>query len=113
MDRNLRRRIEVVFPIDDDRLRARSMQILAVSLADNVKARFLQADGSWRRVPRKSGEVPMRSQKHFLQFGDMPVTVSRKKRPVSLEDFEALLAESEGEGETRPSEKDATLPTKK
>jgi polyphosphate kinase len=113
MDRNLRRRIEVVFPIDDDRLRARSMQILAVSLADNVKARFLQADGSWRRVPRKSGEVPMRSQKHFLQFGDMPVTVSRKKRPVSLEDFEALLAESEGEGETRPSEKDATLPAKK
>jgi polyphosphate kinase len=95
MDRNLRRRIEVVFPVEDDRLRARCMHILAVSLADNVKARYLLADGSWKRVPRKANETPMRSQKHFLRFGDTPVITGRKKRPTVIEDFQMMLAESE------------------
>ena len=50
MPRNLFRRIEVVFPIEDGNLRERVIsEILAVTLADNVKARFLRADGTYRR----------------------------------------------------------------
>jgi polyphosphate kinase len=114
MDRNLRRRIEVVFPIEDDRLRARCMQILAVSLADNVKCRILLPDGSWRRITRKPNETPMRSQKHFLQFGDMPVLAGRRKRPMVLEDFESLLIESELSADrAEPPEKEPTATGKK
>lgn len=108
MDRNLRRRIEVVFPIIDDRLRARMMHILAVSLHDNVKARYLLPDGVWRRVQRVKGEAPLRSQSYFLQYGDQPPMLGKKKKPGSLEDFEAFLAgggvEKQSEAEQEAAE---------
>ncbi len=67
MPRNFFRRLEVVFPIQSgllqDRLRE---QILAIALADNVKARFLQPNGSYRRVPIKAGLRPIRSQLEFM-----------------------------------------------
>jgi polyphosphate kinase len=69
MPRNLFRRIEVVFPIDDGNLRDRVIsEILAVTLADNVKARFLRADGSYQRAVLAKGEKPRRSQVEFLKL---------------------------------------------
>ena len=51
MDRNLSRRVEVVFPIEQPDLKQRLIhEILATTLADNVKARELLPDGSYRRV---------------------------------------------------------------
>lgn len=94
MDRNLRRRIEVVFPVEDERLRARLFYLLAGSLHDNVKARFLSPDGSWRRVPRKAGEIPFRSQQQFLDYADLPVSLGKRKRPLTLEDVEEQVQEA-------------------
>ena len=52
MDRNLSRRVEVVFPIEPPELKQRLIrEILATSLADNVKARELLPDGTYRRLP--------------------------------------------------------------
>jgi polyphosphate kinase len=69
MPRNLFRRIEVVFPVDDGNLRDRVIsEILAVTLADNVKARFLRADGSYQRAVLAKGEKPRRSQVEFLKL---------------------------------------------
>ena len=49
MPRNFFRRIEVVFPIEDGNLRERIIsEILAVTLADNTRARFLQPDGTYQ-----------------------------------------------------------------
>lgn len=95
MDRNLRRRIEVVFPIEDERLRARLFQVLAVSLRDDVKARDLHPDGAWRRLPRARKGAPMRSQSFFLEKGDRPDLPPRRKRPLVLEDVEAWLEQGE------------------
>jgi polyphosphate kinase len=50
MSRNLDRRLEVLFPVTDARLRARLIHWLEVYLADNVKAWRLRADGSYERV---------------------------------------------------------------
>jgi polyphosphate kinase len=51
MHRNLNRRIEIVFPIDDPVLRSRVRQeILENALADNTKIRWLQSDGSYKRM---------------------------------------------------------------
>jgi polyphosphate kinase len=68
MDRNLSRRVEVVFPIDPPELKKRVINdILEVSLADTAKARELQADGSYRRRRPRDGEKPVRSQETFME----------------------------------------------
>ncbi|MCE9534646.1 MAG: polyphosphate kinase 1 [Planctomycetes bacterium] len=69
MDRNLSRRVEVVFPIEQADLKQRLIsEILANSLADNVKARELLPDGSYRRVVPREGDPLVRSQEKFLQI---------------------------------------------
>jgi polyphosphate kinase len=51
MPRNLDRRVEILFPIDDPRLRQTIVQdILRVHLQDNVQARRLRSDGSYERL---------------------------------------------------------------
>jgi hypothetical protein len=41
-------------------------EVLAITLADNAKARFLQPDGSYRRPAPAAGGKPSRSQFRFL-----------------------------------------------
>jgi len=63
MPRNFFRRIEVMFPIEDPRLKARIVEsILPILLGDNVKARLQRPDGSYARVERGPDEPPLRSQ---------------------------------------------------
>jgi polyphosphate kinase len=67
MPRNLFRRIEVVFPIEDGILCNRVIsEILRVNLADNTKARFLGPDGKYTRAKIADGEKPRRSQTDFM-----------------------------------------------
>jgi polyphosphate kinase len=69
MDRNLSRRVEVVFPIEPPELKERLIrEILATSLADNVKSRELLPDGSWHRLALESAQVRTRSQERFLEI---------------------------------------------
>jgi polyphosphate kinase len=69
MDRNLSRRVEVIFPIEPPELKQRLIrEILAVSLADNVKARELLPDGRYRRVTPGPGQPLVRSQERFLEL---------------------------------------------
>jgi polyphosphate kinase len=68
MDRNLSRRVEVVFPIEQADLKQRVIDILKITLADTVKARELLADGSYRRVKPADGIAPLRSQIRFLEL---------------------------------------------
>jgi polyphosphate kinase len=66
MPRNFRRRVELMFPVEDPALRARIIdQILGVVLADNVKARELLPDGTYRRIKPRAGEPVHRSQTEF------------------------------------------------
>lgn len=67
MPRNFRRRVEIMFPIEDPRLRNRIVDgILGVALMDNVKARVLQSDGTYQRIaPAQPGEPVIRSQIEF------------------------------------------------
>jgi polyphosphate kinase len=69
MDRNLSRRVEVVFPIDPPELKHRLIhEILATTLADNTRARELLPDGSYRRVELAPGQPRVRSQERFLEI---------------------------------------------
>jgi polyphosphate kinase len=67
MPRNFFRRIELAIPVEDGVLRERLIsEVLAISLADNRKARFLQSDGSYRRAAPVRGGTSNRSQFEFL-----------------------------------------------
>src|SRR5207302_438216 len=69
MDRNLSRRVEVVFPIEQADLKKRLIdEVLAASLADSAKARELLSDGSYRRVSRSADQPALRSQERFLEI---------------------------------------------
>jgi len=71
MDRNLSRRVEVVFPVEQPDLKIRMIdEILKTTLGDNVKARELLADGSYRRVSPAADAAPIRSQLRFLELAE-------------------------------------------
>ena len=71
MDRNLSRRVEVVFPVEQPDLKKRLIdEILKTSLADNAKARELLPDGTYRRLKPKDGEPVLRSQHRFLELAE-------------------------------------------
>lgn len=68
MPRNFMRRIEVMFPIEDERLKARIVhEILRIQLEDDAKASRLAADGSYEHVHPKMGDTALRCQKRFLE----------------------------------------------
>ena len=63
MPRNLSRRVELMAPIDDPRLKRRAREILESAFADNTNAYRLRGDGSYVRIRRSSAEEPFyRSQ---------------------------------------------------
>jgi polyphosphate kinase len=67
MHRNLSRRVEVVTPIKDEKIkRYLKEEILEVYLRDNVKARRLLPDGTYKRVRPAKGEETLDSQMHFV-----------------------------------------------
>jgi polyphosphate kinase len=82
MDRNLSRRVEVVFPIEVPELKQRLIhEILETSLADNVKARELLPDGSYRRVEAAEGQPRVRSQERFLEIAAQRIARQLEERP--------------------------------
>jgi polyphosphate kinase len=84
MPRNFFRRVESVFPIEDPALRRRiSDELLAIPLADEAKAWFLQPDGSYHRKARKSRR-PIRSQVEFIRLANKSsaAPARRRKEPV-------------------------------
>ena len=101
MHRNLHERVEVLFPLKNPLLRDRVVhEILAAYLADNIKVRFLQKDGSYlrpwqslhgrsKRPPR--GSAVFSSQDFLVALAegtktpeDIPVTVPRRPSRASI-----------------------------
>jgi polyphosphate kinase len=66
MPRNLNRRVEVVCPVKDSRLRKYLRdEVLQAYLRDNVNARELQPGGAYERVPVSPDEERFDSQIFF------------------------------------------------
>ncbi len=65
MDRNLNRRVEISFPVIDRVLQAELWAYLKIQLKDNVKARALRRDGTYRYV--KNNGKRIRSQKVLFE----------------------------------------------
>lgn len=68
MERNLDRRVEVLFPVLEPLLIEQiRLGILNIYHADNVKARFLQADGSYLWPALSGDDEPVDSQRTLLE----------------------------------------------
>ena len=66
MPRNLERRVEILFPVEAKELTERLRHILDTELRDNLKAYFLQPDGSYAKLDKR-GKVPFGSQDAFCE----------------------------------------------
>jgi polyphosphate kinase len=66
MDRNLHRRVETCFPIEEKALKARVIRELGYYLSDNTQAWELQSDGSYRRLRPRRGR-PCSAQQTLLE----------------------------------------------
>lgn len=69
MPRNLDRRVEILFPVENRQLKESVRHILDVQLSDNVKSRFLNKDGVYAKHPR-TGTKKITSQKVFCEEAD-------------------------------------------
>jgi polyphosphate kinase len=67
MERNLDRRIETAFPIEERKLRQRIRKELDLYLRDNTTAWQLQADGSYSRLLPIDGQEPQDVQQQLLE----------------------------------------------
>ncbi len=82
MGRNLDRRVECLTRIEDARLTARLKRILEICLADNVQARVLESDGSYRRLKPQPGEPRRASQEAQLLEAQTASAGKAEDRPT-------------------------------
>ena len=66
MPRNLDKRVEIVFPVEDEKIKKEVMHILQIQMEDNVKAHILQPDGSYEKIDKR-GKTLICSQDYFCE----------------------------------------------
>jgi polyphosphate kinase len=67
MRRNLLNRVEVVFPVIDQRVQQDVLRILATNLQDNQNTWILLSNGLYQRVSPAPGEPAINSQALFME----------------------------------------------
>ena len=66
MPRNLDRRVEIIFPVEEEELKSKLKHILDVQLRDNLKAYRMNDEGEYVRIDRR-GKVSLSSQAQFCK----------------------------------------------
>ncbi|QDT63474.1 polyphosphate kinase 1 [Calycomorphotria hydatis] len=89
MPRNLDRRVELIVPVEDQRLQARLSHILDVCFTDNVKAREILPDGSYRLLTHAVGEEAIRSQQVMYDEAVEAVREQQEQKPTMFEPYRA------------------------
>lgn len=89
MPRNLNRRVELLFPVEDKDCRARVMEVLEVELADTIRVNFLNPDGSYSKLDLR-GKAKLDSQQRLIELADEAAAL----RNSSEDNLEFTPAES-------------------
>ncbi len=66
MPRNLDKRVEILFPVEQEELKEELQKILEIQLEDNVKAHILQPDGSYEKIDKR-GKTLICAQDYFCE----------------------------------------------
>jgi len=85
MNRNLDKRIEIMFPVEADEQKRAVVGALRAMFKDNVKARRLGADGVYKRVRRPKGETPCRVQQFLQDEAQRAADVARERLGTTFE----------------------------
>ncbi len=93
MPRNLDRRVELLTPIEDFVLKSRLINVLETFFQDTVKAKQLQADGSYVRIVPSEGTDPLRCQEFFYREARQAVKQAERSRRTVFEPHRAPGAE--------------------
>jgi len=98
MPRNLNRRVEILFPIEDPDLKNKIIHILDVIFRDNHNARLLLPDGKYIRLTPKKNEPRFSSQRYFREeilkeFEEKERNKEEKRRSIfqPLTNFEQII----------------------
>mgnify|MGYP001810165871 CR=1 FL=1 len=67
MERNLDRRVELLFPVENPKLRARIEDFIDLYAQDTEKARYLHEDGEYRKRTARRGTA-VQAQDHFMRL---------------------------------------------
>jgi len=89
MARNLDRRVELMFPVEAEGAKAKVLAALDGLFQDNVKARRLAADGSWKRRKPGRGDEPFRAQIESYREIQRALGRARARLGMSLEPITA------------------------
>jgi polyphosphate kinase len=82
MTRNLEHRVEILFPVQDEKLRGELREIINDYFHDNCQTSVLDNSGKWTRITRDNEEKKFRVQKEML----LRAAISNKNPgPVKLE----------------------------
>ena len=93
MPRNLDKRVEILFPVEDETLKAEVIHILTIQLQDTLKAHIMQPDGTYSKQDLR-GKKKLCAQDYFRQEA-MKNASQRKKEQNARRTFEPMTAESE------------------
>ena len=78
MPRNLDKRVEITFPVEDEDLKRRVIEILEIQLADTLKAHIMQPDGSYEKQDLR-GRDKLAAQEYFCRQAMNNVREDKKK----------------------------------
>jgi len=67
MPRNLDRRVEILFPIENELLKKEVLHVLEIQLQDTIKAQIKQPDGTYEKVDRR-GKAALCAQIYFMEY---------------------------------------------
>lgn len=81
MPRNLDKRVEIMFPVEDPDCMEEVKHILSAQLADNVKASVLQPDGTYEKIDKR-GKVPFNCQDYFCRKAEEEAEESEEKPEI-------------------------------
>ena len=91
MPRNLDKRVEILFPVENQELKEKVIHILFTQLNDTVKAHIMQPDGSYTKVSRR-GKPYMDSQSYFCQEA---MKKEKSKESIDKRVFEPIMGEED------------------
>ena len=84
MPRNLDKRVEILFPVEDPDIQEQVRHILQIQLDDTLKAHILQPDGNYEKVDKR-GKVLLCAQDYFCE--EAVAAVKKEPDPVQSRVF--------------------------
>lgn len=78
MERNLNRRIETLFPVEDDDLKNKIKQVIDITLKDTIKTRLMTATGEYIRVDKRGKEL-LSCQEYFCEEAEAELKAAQNE----------------------------------